>query len=99
MSIVVRGERSRQSRRLQNLFLGRQQSGGCTGLYVLPGLINTHIHIATDTTREEALRLMRRDLYSGVTASATWQETHAARELARVSLLGEVAGPIFYYAA
>jgi hypothetical protein len=39
-----------------------------SGLYVLAGLINTHIHIATDSTREQTLSLMRRDLYCGITA-------------------------------
>ncbi|MGA3008636.1 MAG: amidohydrolase family protein [Terracidiphilus sp.] len=70
------------------------------GLYVLPGLINTHIHIATDTTREQALRLMRRDLYSGVTAERDMAgDTRQLAELARVSLLGEIPGPDIYYAA
>jgi imidazolonepropionase-like amidohydrolase len=70
------------------------------GLYVLPGLINTHIHIATDTNREQALRIMRRDLYSGVTAERDMAgDTRQLAELARVSLLGEVPGPDIYYAA
>jgi len=70
------------------------------GLYVLPGLINTHIHIATDTSREEALGLMRRDLYSGVTAERDMAgDTRQLAELARASLLGEVEGPDIYYAA
>ncbi|MGD0892440.1 MAG: amidohydrolase family protein [Terracidiphilus sp.] len=71
-----------------------------TGLYVLPGLINTHIHIATDTNRAQALALMRRDLFSGITAERDMAgDTRQLAELARVSLLNEVPGPDIVYAA
>ena len=71
-----------------------------TGLYALPGLINTHVHIATDSTRAQALSLMRRDLYNGITAERDMAgDTRQLAELSRVSLLGEVAGPDIYYAA
>src|SRR5271156_5949949 len=71
-----------------------------TGLYLLPGLINTHVHIATDSNRDQALALMRRDLYSGVTAERDMAgDTRQLAELARVSLLNEVPGPDIYYAA
>ena len=101
MSIVVRGERIETIAPASELIPpAGSKVVDVTGLYVLPGLINTHIHIATDTTREEALRLMRRDLYSGVTAERDMAgDTRQLAELARVSLLGEVAGPDIYYAA
>jgi imidazolonepropionase-like amidohydrolase len=71
-----------------------------TGLYLLPGLINTHVHIATNSNRDQALALMRRDLYSGITAERDMAgDTRQLAELARVSLLNEVPGPDIYYAA
>jgi imidazolonepropionase-like amidohydrolase len=71
-----------------------------TGLYVMPGLINSHIHIATVSTREQSLAIMRRDLYSGITAEREMAgDTRQLAELARVALLGEVEGPDIYYAA
>jgi imidazolonepropionase-like amidohydrolase len=71
-----------------------------TGLYVSPGLINTHVHIATNSTRAESLALMRRDLYSGITAERDMAgDTRQLAELARAALLGEVEGPDIFYAA
>jgi imidazolonepropionase-like amidohydrolase len=101
MSIVVNGERIEAIAPASDVIApAGSKVVGVEGLYVLPGLINTHIHIATDTTREEALRLMRRDLYSGVTAERDMAgDTRQLAELARASLLGEVAGPDIYYAA
>jgi imidazolonepropionase-like amidohydrolase len=101
MSILVRGQRIQVVGPASQLV---PPAGGkvldVTGLYVLPGLINTHVHIATDSTREQALSLMRRDLYSGITAERDMAgDTRQLAELSRVSLLGEVAGPDIYYAA
>jgi imidazolonepropionase-like amidohydrolase len=101
MSILVRGER------IETIAPSAQftpPAGAkivdATGLYVLPGLINTHIHIATDSTRVQALALMRRDLYSGITAERDMAgDTRQLAELARVSLLNEVPGPDIIYAA
>jgi imidazolonepropionase-like amidohydrolase len=101
MSILVRGERIQAIEPASQLVPpAGSKVVDVTGLYVLPGLINTHIHIATDSTREQALSLMRRDLYSGITAERDMAgDTRQLAELSRVSLLGEVAGPDIYYAA
>jgi imidazolonepropionase-like amidohydrolase len=101
MSILVRGER------IETIAPSAQFAPPAgakivdvTGLCVLPGLINTHIHIATDSTRAEALALMRRDLFSGITAERDMAgDTRQLAELARVSLLNEVPGPDIIYAA
>ncbi|MGD0732535.1 MAG: amidohydrolase family protein, partial [Terracidiphilus sp.] len=101
MSIVVRGERIEAVGPVSTLVApAGSKVVDVSGLFVLPGLINTHIHIATDTTRKQALALMRRDIYSGVTAERDMAgDTRQLAELTRVSLLGEVAGPDIYYAA
>jgi imidazolonepropionase-like amidohydrolase len=101
MSILVRGERIQAIAPASQLVPpAGSKVVDVTGLYVLPGLINTHIHIATDSTREQALSLMRRDLYSGITAERDMAgDTRQLAELSRVSLLGEVGGPDIYYAA
>lgn len=101
ISILVRGERIQAIAPASQLVPpAGSKVVDVTGLYALPGLINTHVHIATDTTREQALALMRRDLYSGITAERDMAgDTRQLAELARVSLLGEVAGPDIYYAA
>jgi imidazolonepropionase-like amidohydrolase len=101
MSILVRGERIQAIAPASQLVSpAGSKVVDVSGLYVLPGLINTHVHIATDSTREQALSLMRRDLYSGITAERDMAgDTRQLAELSRVSLLGEVAGPDIYYAA
>lgn len=38
------------------------------GAYVLPGLIDSHVHLATPPERGVALAMLRRNLYGGVTA-------------------------------
>lgn len=100
VSIIVRGERIESIQPASQPIPPGSNVVDATGLYVLPGLINTHIHIATDTTREQALALMRRDLYSGITAERDMAgDTRQLAELARVSLLGEVPGPDIFYAS
>jgi imidazolonepropionase-like amidohydrolase len=101
MSILVRGERIQAIAPASQLVPpAGSKVVDVSGLYVVPGLINTHVHIATDSTREQALSLMRRDLYSGITAERDMAgDTRQLAELSRVSLLGEVAGPDIYYAA
>ncbi len=101
MSIVVRGERIEDiAPAAQFVPPAGSKVVDVSGLYAVPGLINTHVHIATDSTREQALSLMRRDLYSGITAERDMAgDTRQLAELARASLLGEVPGPDIFYAA
>jgi hypothetical protein len=100
VSILVRGERIEAIVPASELPPAGSRVVDVNGLYALPGLINTHVHIATDTTREQALLLMRRDLYSGVTAERDMAgDTRQLAELSRAALLGEVPGPDIYYAA
>lgn len=71
-----------------------------SGTYVLPGLINTHVHMATWPNLPFAEALLRRDVYNGVTAVRDMAGD--ARELAylsRAARLGEVPAPDIYYAA
>ncbi|MCD9028678.1 amidohydrolase family protein [Luteimonas sp. BDR2-5] len=70
------------------------------GLHALPGLIDTHVHLATppDTARAEAL--LRRQLYGGVTTVRSMaDDLRAVGELARRSRVGEIPAPDIVYAA
>ena len=70
------------------------------GAMVLPGLINTHVHMATWPNTPFAEALLRRDVYSGITAVRDMAGD--ARELgflSRAALLGEMPSPDIYYAA
>lgn len=70
------------------------------GRYLLPGLIDSHQHLATPPDRRRAEALMRRDLYGGITAARIMaDDLRSIAELARASLVGEIAGPDLYFAA
>ena len=71
-----------------------------SGLYVLPGLIDSHVHIATPPDAASARATLRRQLYSGVTAVRVMaDDLRAVAELAREARLGEIPAPDIYYAA
>jgi imidazolonepropionase-like amidohydrolase len=68
--------------------------------YILPGLINSHEHLATPPDRKFAEAMMRRDLFGGVTAvRCMGDDARALAELARAARLHEIPGPDIYYAA
>jgi imidazolonepropionase-like amidohydrolase len=71
-----------------------------SGKYLVPGLIDSHEHLATPPNRRLALANMRRDLFGGVTAIRDMaDDLRSVAELARTSLAGEVPGPDIFYAA
>lgn len=71
-----------------------------TGLFALPGLIDTHVHLATVPDLSKARRTMRRHVYSGVTTVRDMAgDMRALAELARESRLGKIPAPDLYYAA
>ncbi|HEY2752106.1 amidohydrolase family protein [Phenylobacterium sp.] len=71
-----------------------------TGKYLLPGLIDSHEHLATPPNRRQAEANMRRDIYGGVTAIRDMaDDLRAVAELTRASRAAEIPGPDIYYAA
>jgi len=71
-----------------------------TGRYVIPGLINTHVHLASPPLPEIARAYLRRELYSGVTAVRDMAgDARLLGELKREALQSEIASPDIYYSA
>jgi len=69
-------------------------------LYVLPGLIDAHVHLATPPDANSARAVLRRQLYSGVTAVRDMaDDLRSISELAREARLGEIQAPDIYFAA
>lgn len=70
------------------------------GRTVIPGLIDAHQHLATPPNRPVAEGWLRRQVYGGVTAVRDMADDlrHVA-DLARGTLVGEIAGPDIRYAA
>lgn len=70
------------------------------GQYVIPGLIDTHVHLATPPDADEAKKNLRRQLYSGVTAVRSMaDDVRSVAELSRQALVGEIPSPDIHYAA
>lgn len=101
MSIVVRGERIEAVVASAGY---RPPSGAkqvdLRGRFVVPGLVNTHLHLATPPDRRLALALLRRSLYGGVTALRSMaDDARAIADLARAARVGEIAAPDIVYPA
>ena len=101
MAIVTRGERIDTIMPVAQL---QTPAGAETvdlgGKFALPGLINSHEHLATPPDRKFAEAMMRRDLYGGVTAvRAMGDDVRALADYARAARVGEIPGPDIYYAA
>lgn len=70
------------------------------GRYVIPGLIDSHVHLATPPDRAEALAELRRDLYGGITGVRDMaDDLRSIAELAREAEQGEIEAPDIAFAA
>ncbi len=70
------------------------------GRFVIPGLIDSHVHLATPPNPPRAEAILRRDLYGGVTAVRDMaDDLRPVGELKREALVGEIAAPDIFYAA
>ncbi len=71
-----------------------------TGTYALPGLIDSHQHLATVPDRSIAEAFLRRFVYSGVTALRDMAgDTRHLADLSRGARFEEFASPDIYYVA
>lgn len=103
MDVLVAGERIVRvvpERELTPDLLAKAKVVDLHGQYLMPGLIDSHVHLATPPNRRQAEAIMRRNLYGGVTAVRDMaDDLRALGDITRASLVGEIAGPDIYYAA
>jgi imidazolonepropionase-like amidohydrolase len=70
------------------------------GRHVIPGLIDSHQHLATPPDRPLAESWLRRQVYGGVTAVRDMaDDLRHVGDLARGTRVGEIPGPDIHYAA
>lgn len=68
--------------------------------FIVPGLINTHVHLATVADPPVARAYLRRELYSGVTTVRDMAgDVRLLAELKREARQNELASPDIYYVA
>ena len=71
--------------------------------FVLPGLIDSHVHFATDPTeerRDNAEKVLEEMLLTGITSVRDMAgDTRALSSLSRNTLVGDIDGPNLYYSA
>lgn len=97
MAVITDGERIAEV--LPMAALDAAKRNGATlvdiaGGFLMPGLIDSHQHMATPPNRVRAEAQMRRDLFGGITAVRDMaDDLRAVNEYARAAQVGEVAGP------
>lgn len=107
MDVVVEGERiqavfpdSALDRNLDSAAQTKVRIVDLSGKYVMPGLIDSHVHLATPPNQRQAQAVLRRDLYGGVTAVRDMaDDLRPVGELKREAMVGEIPAPDIYYAA
>ncbi len=107
MDVLVKGERiekvfpdAEADQNLDRGVLSKARIVPLAGRFLIPGLIDSHVHLATPPNRRQATAILRRDLYGGVTAVRDMaDDLRAVGELTRESLVGEIPAPDIYYAA
>ncbi|MBS0578145.1 MAG: amidohydrolase family protein [Proteobacteria bacterium] len=101
MVIAVQGARIVAVTAAADFHAGKdQQVIDVHGRYVVPGLINTHVHLATSAEPAPARAYLRRELYSGITTVRDMAgDVRLLAELKREADLDEIAAPDIVYAA
>lgn len=74
-----------------------------TGKFVVPGLIDAHVHFATDPTKERrdnAEKILKEMLLTGVTSVRDMAgDARALSSLSRNALVGDIVAPNIYYSS
>jgi imidazolonepropionase-like amidohydrolase len=107
MDVLVDGDRIKSvfpdaalDRNLNPTARARTRIVELAGKYMMPGLIDSHVHLATPPNQRQAEAILRRDLYGGVTAVRDMaDDLRPVGELTREALVGEIPAPDIYYAA
>lgn len=101
MAIVVEGERIKAIMPADQLKAEADAKvHDMAGMYVIPGMIDSHVHYATNPNRVFAEAELKRNVYGGVTGVRDMAGD--ARELAslsRAALLHDIPAPDIYYAS
>jgi imidazolonepropionase-like amidohydrolase len=103
MAIVVEGERITAVEPTSELTLAQRQGAQlypAGQLYAIPGLIDSHVHLATDPDRAYAEAELKRQVYAGVTGVRDMAgDARMLADLSRAAMIGEIPAPDIFYSA
>jgi len=103
MAIIVDGDRIKSIIPMAELDHAKYAAAEIVdmpGVFVLPGLIDSHVHYGTHPTRSFAEPQLKRDLYSGITDVRDMAgDARFLGDLARASLINEIPAPDIFYAS
>lgn len=103
MDVLVDGERIVRvlpDRDLDPSLAAKARVVDLHGRYLIPGLVDSHVHLATPPNRRQAEAMLRRDLYGGVTLVRDMaDDLRPVADLTRATRVGEIAGADIRYAA
>ncbi len=103
MSIVVEGEKIAAimpAGELDAKLTEGAQVIDASGLFAVPGLIDSHVHYATLPDRAYAEGALKRDLYGGLTGVRDMAgDARALADLSRAALINEIPAPDVFYAS
>lgn len=103
MAVIADGERIAAvlpDSALSAAELGNARQIDLSGKFLVPGYIDSHQHLATPPNRDEAEARLKRDIYSGITATRDMaDDLRQIGDLARAARVGEIPSPDINYAA
>jgi imidazolonepropionase-like amidohydrolase len=100
VAIVTRDDRIIAVRSADGFHPDGQEIVDVRNKFILPGLINSHVHLATLADPPVARAYLRRELYSGVTTVRDMAgDARLLGELKREADLNEIASPDIYFVA
>jgi imidazolonepropionase-like amidohydrolase len=101
MAVVTRGDKIVSVAPLDGFHAEPSwESVDVSGRFLIPGLINTHVHLATEADPQAARTYLRRELFSGVTTVRDMAgDSRLLVELKREAEFDEIVAPDIFFVA
>lgn len=101
MAIILGTERIHELVGMADLNVGNDvETVDATGWYAMPGLIDTHVHLATVPARDVIKTVLKRHVYGGITTVRDMAgDARALADLSRATLINDFPAPDVKFSA